>query len=364
MRPAGRCRGRVGVAEPVVEQEAVARLATARLVPGDQNEAGVVVDALFASSGIEAEIVSEAEILEIGLGLRVPVAAIGHLIALKLLSRNDETRPLDRADLAALVGAAEPADIEQARAAVALIRRRGFQRDKDLAAELAQLLRECGPRLRLEEIQSRIWSCTRCEGDSKVALNIRQQTRSLPATTRLLIVATAPPHKRGVTTKIEAASVHNDPEDRLRAFLQETLAAGWNQLVARGVAVLHSVKCAIVPKDREEDERQHQNPPNRVVSRCVPPHFSQELRALNAPVVVTLGTAALLAVRKTCGSAAPPFLRLPLGEFSQGDVFRLRLEDVEFDLIVSVHFSADRGRAARDIRRAALSAGVIDDSTT
>jgi hypothetical protein len=85
---------------------------------------------------------------------------------------------------------------------------------------------------------------------------------------------------------------------------------------------------------------------------------------MKPPLVVTLGTAALLAVRKTCGSAVPPFLRLPLGEFTHADVFRLQLEDLEFDLIVSVHFSADRGRAVRDIRRAVLSAGLIDDSTT
>jgi predicted nucleotidyltransferase len=126
--------------QAIVEQEAVARLATARLVPGGE-EGGVVVDVLFASSGIEAEIVAQAEILAIGPGLRVPVGAIGHLIALKLLSRDDDVRPLDRADLVALVRAAQPADLEQARAAVALIQRRGFQRDRDLPVELERLLR-------------------------------------------------------------------------------------------------------------------------------------------------------------------------------------------------------------------------------
>jgi predicted nucleotidyltransferase len=125
-----------------VEQQAVARLATARLVP-DSEDDGVVVDVLFASSGIEGEIVQHADVLAIGPGLRVPVAAIGHLIALKLPSRDDEVRPLDRADLA-LVRAAQPADLEQARAAVALIQRRGFQRDRDLPVELEGLLRSHG----------------------------------------------------------------------------------------------------------------------------------------------------------------------------------------------------------------------------
>jgi predicted nucleotidyltransferase len=130
----------------IVEQEAVARLATARLLPGGEDEPGVVVDALFASSGIEAEIVAQAEVLTLGPGLRVPVAAIGHLIALKLLSRDDEARPLDRADLLALVRAAQPADLEQARAAVALIQHRGFQRDRDLPVELERFLRDSAPR--------------------------------------------------------------------------------------------------------------------------------------------------------------------------------------------------------------------------
>jgi hypothetical protein len=81
--------------QAIVEQEGVGRLVTARLLPGGEDDPGVVVGALFASSGIEAEIVAHAEILALGPGLRVPVAAIGHLIALKLLSRDDEVRPLD-----------------------------------------------------------------------------------------------------------------------------------------------------------------------------------------------------------------------------------------------------------------------------
>jgi len=132
--------------QAIVEQEAAARLATARLVPTGEDEAGVVVDALFASSGIEPEIVSEAETVEVLANLRIPVATIGHLIALKILARDDTTRPMDRADLLALIGAAGPADLAQARTAVALIHRRGFQRDRDLLAELDRLLRERGLR--------------------------------------------------------------------------------------------------------------------------------------------------------------------------------------------------------------------------
>jgi len=133
--------------QAIVEQEAAARLATARLLPTEEDETGIVIDALFASSGIEREIVSAAETLEVLPGLRIPVATIGHLIALKVLARDDRARPMDHADLVGLIGAAAPADIDQARTAIALIERRGFQRDKDLRAELEQLLHECGSHL-------------------------------------------------------------------------------------------------------------------------------------------------------------------------------------------------------------------------
>jgi hypothetical protein len=74
-----------------VEQDAVGRLATIRLASPVASE--VVVDVLFASSGVEREIVQAAEMLEILPGLSVPVARTGHLIAVKLLARNDDSRP-------------------------------------------------------------------------------------------------------------------------------------------------------------------------------------------------------------------------------------------------------------------------------
>ena len=124
----------------LVEQEAAGRLATARLIPPGEDEAGVVLDVLFASSGIEPEIADAAEVLEILPGLRVPVASAGHLLALKLLSRDDGTRPQDRIDLGALLRVATPADLDEARHGVALIHARGFQRERDLSRDLEQLI--------------------------------------------------------------------------------------------------------------------------------------------------------------------------------------------------------------------------------
>jgi Nucleotidyl transferase AbiEii toxin, Type IV TA system len=111
------------------------RLATVRLKRAD-----ILVDLLFASSGIEPEVAQAAERLEIVPGLELPVAATGHLIALKLLARDDHTRPQDLADLRSLLANATEQDIALTRDAVALIQERGFNRDRDLAAALDELL--------------------------------------------------------------------------------------------------------------------------------------------------------------------------------------------------------------------------------
>jgi predicted nucleotidyltransferase len=124
-----------------LEQEATGRLATVRLVAPGEEEGGVLVDLLFASSGVEPEIVAQAEILELVSGIALPIATTGHLIALKLLARDDRRRPQDFDDLLALLREASPEDLEQARAILQLIRERGFHRDKqDLAEQLDQLL--------------------------------------------------------------------------------------------------------------------------------------------------------------------------------------------------------------------------------
>jgi predicted nucleotidyltransferase len=141
-RAIGGLQGRGYRIHAVIEQEATSRLATTRLIPPREDPSGIVLDVLFASSGIEPEVVAAAEPLDVLPGLVVPVATIGHLVALKLLARDDRTRPQDRGDLAALMRAAAVSDVEQARSAVALIHDRGFARGRDLAGALHELLRE------------------------------------------------------------------------------------------------------------------------------------------------------------------------------------------------------------------------------
>ncbi|MDH3404786.1 MAG: nucleotidyl transferase AbiEii/AbiGii toxin family protein [Acidobacteriota bacterium] len=122
-----------------VEQEATGRFATARLLPPGGDPGGVVVDLLFASSGIEPEVVASAESLEMLPGFRVPVAGLPELIALKLLARDDDTRPQDAADLAALTPLATAGELESTRKLVRLIEERGYHRGRDLIAELERL---------------------------------------------------------------------------------------------------------------------------------------------------------------------------------------------------------------------------------
>ena len=64
---------------------------------------------------------------------------VGHLIALKILARDDVTRPQDLADLRALLAAASTDDLRLATDSVALIESRGFNRGRDLIHALAKL---------------------------------------------------------------------------------------------------------------------------------------------------------------------------------------------------------------------------------
>lgn len=127
-------RGYVVVA--TVEHVAAGRLATARLASPLAPGRELIVDLLFASSGVEQEIAARAEPLELLAGLVVPVATLGDLLALKLLSRDDDARPQDAADIVALRAAATADDLAIARESAALIAIRGYGRGRDLVAAL------------------------------------------------------------------------------------------------------------------------------------------------------------------------------------------------------------------------------------
>jgi len=124
--------------DTTVEHTRSGRLATIRTT----SPSGAVVDLLFASSGIESEVVEASTALEILDGLTVRVASVAHLIAMKVLARDDRHRPQDRVDLAALFRVATSDDMRVAREALQLISHRGYGRDRSLVEELDRALEE------------------------------------------------------------------------------------------------------------------------------------------------------------------------------------------------------------------------------
>ncbi len=123
--------------EPVasIEHEARSRLSTIRLL----SPQGVKVDLLFASSGIEAEIVARASFVEMGDAGRVPVANAEELLAMKILSMTD-IRLQDRLDAQRLLQFVPDLDLHVVRDHLARMTRRGFHRNQDLASKLESVL--------------------------------------------------------------------------------------------------------------------------------------------------------------------------------------------------------------------------------
>lgn len=149
-------------------------------------------------------------------------------------------------------------------------------------------------------LQGRIRACELCRGHARVACDIRQETDAPDHHVKLLLVGIAPPYVRGVTQKSRARSATNHPDDNLRKlFILATLRFPWNDLLARGMFLIHSVKCAIVPKDR------HQNPPVPVVDACAARHFVEELKLIRPPRVVAFGKAPCRALLKVPGVRTP-----------------------------------------------------------
>ncbi|KXK05693.1 MAG: hypothetical protein UZ17_ACD001000580 [Acidobacteria bacterium OLB17] len=118
----------------VLESEVEGRLATVRLISGGERE--IFIDLLFASSGIEREVIERANPIEIFPGLNVKVASRPALIALKVLSANFDTRPQDVIDLGNLIRSASEDERSEAFDLVDVITARKYNRRKNLRADL------------------------------------------------------------------------------------------------------------------------------------------------------------------------------------------------------------------------------------
>ena len=101
----------------------------------------MAVDLLFASSGIEPEIVERAENLELPEVGTIAVARAEELLAMKLLSMTPK-RLQDRIDAQNLIRFHPDLDLEAVRDNLRLITARGYHRDRDLAARFDEVLAE------------------------------------------------------------------------------------------------------------------------------------------------------------------------------------------------------------------------------
>lgn len=119
----------------LVEHEVAQRTATVRLITRD----AIHVDLLAASSGIETEIVQRATRVTIPSVGELPVASAEDLVAMKVLSSNDQRRH-DFDDAVGLFLANPGLDVAGVRERLSLITARGFHREQDLEAKLAAVV--------------------------------------------------------------------------------------------------------------------------------------------------------------------------------------------------------------------------------
>lgn len=120
-----------------VEHEARHRLSTARLL----SPMGVKTDLLFASCGIEPEVVARATRIEVPGAGPIAVARAEELLAMKVLSMSDR-RLQDRIDAQKLIAFVADLDLSVVRANLSLITTRGYHREQDLEKKLSGLLAE------------------------------------------------------------------------------------------------------------------------------------------------------------------------------------------------------------------------------
>lgn len=123
--------------DTLLEHETARRIATVRM----RTRAGILVDILCGSSGIEPEIVLGATIMSLPEAGEIAVAQREELLAMKILSMTDK-RLQDRIDARALLAGSPPLDLERVHRRLRQISERGYDRGQDLAAKLAAVLAE------------------------------------------------------------------------------------------------------------------------------------------------------------------------------------------------------------------------------
>ena len=120
-----------------VEHEVQRRLSSVRLVGPE----GLKIDLLFASSGLEQEIIGRATAVTMSDAGLIPVARSEELLAMKVLSMT-ATRLQDRLDAQRLVQMSPELDVKDVRENLERITARGFHREQRPQEKLDALLAE------------------------------------------------------------------------------------------------------------------------------------------------------------------------------------------------------------------------------
>ena len=124
----------------LLENKKQKRISTVRLLSAEFP--GVYLDLLFATSGIEPEVVESAEPVEVLPEVIVQLATRPSLLAMKVLSSTSKHRRQDLLDIDNLFAEATTEEIIHAKKLVSLIQERGFNHQQDLLALFDKLLTE------------------------------------------------------------------------------------------------------------------------------------------------------------------------------------------------------------------------------
>jgi len=124
----------------LLENKLHKRISTVRLL--SKESPNVFVDILFSTSGIEKDVCGSAELIEILPDLKLRVATLASLIAMKILSSTNVKRKQDVLDLSNLISDASSEDLKEARRLVVLIESRNFNEGFNLSEMLERMIRE------------------------------------------------------------------------------------------------------------------------------------------------------------------------------------------------------------------------------
>lgn len=121
----------------LMENKKTRAISTARLL--SPNYPNIYLDLLFGATGIEKEIIQASEPIELLPDLKVQVASLSSLIAMKVLSSNNKDRVQDLLDLQNLIKEAESNELLEAHHLIKLIQDRGFNSGIDLFEKFEKL---------------------------------------------------------------------------------------------------------------------------------------------------------------------------------------------------------------------------------